>query len=264
MADKNKELVLAEEKAVATSEEQFDSGLGEMDESDFIIPRLNIAQPTTIDVDPADIGKLLLNLTGDCKNEMRVAIFRRTKSRSLFPEVYDPENKPLCRSYDSKVPAGDIEGAEPMCETCAKVEGDKDKFVCPYANWGADKTPPRCQESLDFLLIDLDTYIPMFFSCRSTATKAARKVVSTLNILTAAHKAKAFAFSVTLGTEKYKNGPTYIPTFSKPHLLEPDEIEILAGIWETLKTATVKDTTDESQASFQDAAKPAPKNDEQF
>lgn len=250
-----------EEHAVAPVQEPFDDGLGDMTEEDLIIPRLSINQPTTTGIEPADIGKLMVNLTGECNESMRIAIFTRNKSRTLFPEEYAADNKPLCRSFDNIKPA-QIEGQEPMCDTCEKIPGERNKYHCPYANWGADNTPPRCQESIDLLIIDLDTYVPMYFSCRSTAFKPAKKILSALKLMAGAKRVMGCAFGITLSTEKFKETAAYIPVFGKPTMLDPDEIETLAGIYETLKGVTsAEDMSDSSQV---DQAKPEEKEDEDF
>jgi len=223
-----------------------DTGLEEIESGDLIIPRLNISQPTTPDIEQDKVGKFLINVTGDDYDTMNVAIVKLTKSRILFPEKYKRDNEPLCRSHDFKTPADDIEGATPMDKTCELIPGDKKNHVCPYANWGSDNTPPRCQETWNFLLVDLDSYIPMWFSVKSTALKPMRKIVSAISMICKAKRLPMWAMSFNINIEKIVNdsGTFYVPKCTKPEILSEDEIVNMTDIRTDLLDVDIKDAVE--------------------
>lgn len=232
--------------AMAAHQEPFDNGLGELDAGDLIIPRLSITQPTTPDIDSANVGKFAINVTGDFLENMRVAMVKLTKSRILFPEKYKRDNDPLCRSHDFKFPANDIPGAEPMADSCQLIPGDKKKHVCPYANWGADNTPPRCQETWNLLIVDIDSYMPMWFSVKSTGLKPLRKIVSAVNMICTAKRLPMWALGFDMGMEKITNdsGTFYVPKFSSPTALAVDDFENMTAIRNQLVHVDIKDAVE--------------------
>lgn len=210
------EVAVAGQTAMAACQEPFDNGLGELDAGDLIIPRLSITQPTTPDIDAAQVGKFCVNITGDYQDAMRVALIKLSKSRILFPEKYKRDNDPLCRSHDFKFPANDIVGSEPMAKTCQLIPGDKKKHVCEYANWGSDGSAPRCQETWNLLIVDLDSYLVMWFSLKSTALKPLRKIVSAISMISTAKGLPMWGmgFDMKISMETNDSGKFYVPVFS--------------------------------------------------
>lgn len=221
----------------AATNEPFDSGLEALDRGDVIIPRLTITQPTTPDVDAANIGKFSVNITGDFYDGMKLVCIKLTKGRILWPEKYSKDNEPLCRSHNFSTPAGDIEGAEPMCHTCAVTpDTRRGEHACPYANWAVDKkgkpVAPRCQEVWNMLVLDLETYMPMYLSLKSTSIKPAKKLFSAINILSGARRIPlwGWSFGVTLKMESNDSGKFYVPIFTSPTAVSPEELEAMSGI----------------------------------
>jgi hypothetical protein len=220
----------------ANVNEPFDSGLEALDRGDVIIPRLTITQPSTPDIDAVNVGKFSVNITGDFYDNMRLVCIKLTKGRILWPEKYSKDNEPLCRSHNFQTPADDIEGAEPMCHTCAVTPGTKDEHECDYANWSADKKgkpiAPRCQEVWNLLVLDLETYMPMYLSLKSTSIKPAKKLFSAINILSGAKRVPlwGWAFGVTLKMESNDSGKFYVPIFTSPTAVSPEELEAMSGI----------------------------------
>jgi hypothetical protein len=232
--------------ALATIQEPFETGLESLDAGDLIIPRLTITQPTTPDIDTANVGKLCINVSGDFLDKMRVSLIKLTKSRILFPEKFKRDNEPLCRSHNFLVPANDIKDATPMCDTCGLVPGDTKKHVCPYANWGSDNTPPRCQEVWNLLIVDIDTYMPMFFSVKSTALKPLRKIVSAIQMVSMAKKIPMWGLQFEMTIEKTINdsGTFYTPVFSMLSALAKDDADNMAVIRQQLAGVDVNDISE--------------------
>lgn len=219
-----KDVAVAEERLPVAAPDHFDDGLGELDSSDLIIPRLIVAQANSPVPEDAK-GLLYCEVTGDAHEEMRLAVIKLTKSRILFPEKYSKGNEPLCRSYDFKSPADDIEGTKPMCDTCELLPGDKKKHKCEYANWGSGSTPPRCNEVWNLLVVDLESYLPMWFSLKSTALKPVRKIISAAKMRSAAKRIPVwgFAFDVIVETRQGDSGDSYVPAFSNLVELDPHD-----------------------------------------
>lgn len=255
-------LTTAPGNAMATG--PIETGLEELGAGDLIIPRLSITQPTTPDIANEQQGKFCVNITGDYQDTMRVALIKLSKSRILFPEKYKRDNDPLCRSHDFKMPANDIPNSEPMAASCGLIPGDKKKHVCEYANWGADNTPPRCQETWNLLIVDINTYMPMWFSVKSTALKPLRKIVSAVSMICQAKRLPMWSLGFDMAIEKTTNdsGTFYIPTFSGLTNLTPEDAANMDAIRAQLVNVDIKDAVEPDQ---QDAPPPAQQqDDEQF
>jgi len=246
----NKEVTVAEAKEIATQDNHFDDGLGALDQGDLIIPRLNIVQKTTPDADPESIGKLAINITGDATEEMKVVLIKFSKSRVLFPEKYSKDNEPLCRSHDFLFPANDIEGAEPMNDNCQLIPGDKKKRACEYANWGAKNEPPRCQEVWNMLIVDLENYMPMWLSLKSTALAPIRKMVSSISMISRAKRIPMWGmkFDIKVKFNESDSGDYYTPIFSGLSLLDADDAENMGLIRGELVDVDIKDLVEPEQA----------------
>jgi len=245
-------LVQATTNSVAVIPEQFETGLEALDAGDLIIPRLTVTQPSTPDVEADQIGKFYINITGDYYDKMRLVTLKLTKGRILWPEKYSKDNDPLCRSHNFATPANDIQGASPMSHSCQVIPGSKDHH-CPYANWSADKKgkpiAPRCQEIWNLLVLDLDSYMPMFLSLKSTSIKPLRRHFSAINILSQAKRVPMWhlAFDVALKMETNDSGKFYVPVFSSPGPVEKEEAEVLNGIRAQLATVDMR-AEDRSEA----------------
>jgi len=249
-AAETKEVAVTGTRAVAEYQEPFDNGLGELDAGDLIIPRMNITQPTSPDVPPDAVGKFYVNVTGDFQDAMKVAVIKLTKSRILFPEKYKRDNEPLCRSHDFRFPANDITGATPMADSCGLVPGDKKKHICEYANWSAGNEPPRCQEVWNLLIVDLNSYMPMWFSVKSTGLKPLRKIISAVSIISQAKRLPMWALGFDMAIEKTVNdsGTFYVPVFSGLSALEKEDADNMTAIRAQLVHAEVKDLAEQDTA----------------
>jgi len=254
--------------AVAAYQEPFDDGLGALDSGDLIIPRLIITQKTTPGIETENIGKFFINLTGEFFNSMRLTTLKLTKGRILWPNEYDKDNEPLCRSHDFAYPADDIQNATPMASSCGLLPGDPKKHVCPYADWTLDKKgkpkPPQCSELWNLLVLDLDSYMPMFFTVKSTGIKPAKKFYSAVNIIGKAKNIPMWnqEFTINLMVANFDSGPAYIPSFVGPKQLSAEESEVVNSI--RYQMADVDMRTDDA-ADNAPSTKPAePEEAEQF
>jgi len=266
MPSKN-EVATINETTTAASVYQgpVETGLEEMDAGDLIIPRMSITQPTTPDIDAANQGKFLVNITGDFQETMTAVLIKLSKSRILFPEKYKRDNAPLCRSHDFKVPANDIPGAEPMAKFCGLLPlapGEKkQKHACPYANWTVDDkgkpVPPRCQETWNTLIVDLESYMPMFFSLKSAALKPLRKIISAISMIARAKNVPMWSLKFDMALEKVTNdsGTFYIPTFNGLSALEKDDAENMAAIRQQLAGVVISENDAEPEAPPEAGAK---------
>jgi hypothetical protein len=243
-----------QQRDMTVNQEPFETGLEGLDQGDLIIPRLTITQPTTPDIDAANQGKFCINVTGDFADTMRVSMIKLSKSRSLFPEKYKRDNEPLCRSHDFKFPAGDIKGATVMAEHCGLLPiapGEKKaKHLCPYANWGANNEAPKCQEVWNLLIVDLATYMPMWFSLKSTALKPLRKIISAISMISQAKRIPMWGMQFDMALEKTVNdsGTFYVPIFNGLVNLPAVDAENMNLIRAQLAGVDIKDSTEQMTA----------------
>jgi len=238
----NKELATTEETLPSISPRpSFDDGLGEIGADDLIIPRLIVSQDQH-KLSPELTGRLYCDVTGDAKDKMKMVIIKFTKSRVLFPEKYKKDNDPLCRSHNFTMPADDIDGASPMSENCTS---------CEYAKWGKDNTPPSCQECWNMLVVDLDAYMPMWFTVKSKALKPTRKIISALKMRTGAKRLPVWnlSFDVAVDVSPGDSGDAYIPVFSGLAELSDDDKENMQIIHDQLVNEDVKDIAADNAGS---------------
>ena len=221
-----------EQTEVATAPPVFDDGLGDVTQADLIIPRLKVGQKQSAnDV----IGKLFIDITGDAMEEITLVVLKMQKSRVLFPEVFSRENEPLCKSDNNKTPNETEDGFVPMADNCS---------VCEYAKWGKSDNgkskPPRCNETWNFLVLEYDTFMPCWFSLKSTALKPARKIVSMLKMRGTAKKIPAWGFKFTASVKEISSaaGNSYIPAFSNLEELDKDDFESMTLIHNQLAGET--------------------------
>lgn len=232
----NKEVATVEKTTTAlATNEPFDDGLEALGQGDLIIPRLTIGQPQTDGILEEHKGMLLVNVTGEAASELKLVAIKLSKSRIMFPAKYKKDNDPLCRSHDFIVPADDIEGAEAMSEKCE---------TCKYSKWSKNEAPP-CNEVWNFLVIDTESYMPMWFSVKSTGIKGAKRLVSALKLMSQAKRLPLWGFGFVLSTQLQDDGnPYYIPVFSKPAALDSDELESMNMIRDQMQNADVKDSSE--------------------
>ena len=214
VAETTEKPVKEETSLAVQAAEPFDDGLGELSADDLIIPRIVVGQAQSQIPDEAK-GTLYCEVTGDMKSEMTMVIIKMSKSRVLFPGKFSRNSKPLCKSSNFIIP-DEIEDSEPMAVTCAE---------CKEAKWGTNRTPPRCNETWNLLVIDLESYTPAWFSLKSTMLKPVRKILSALKMRATAKRIPVwgFSFKVAIDVRSGTGGDSFVPVFS--NIKELDEAD---------------------------------------
>ena len=221
------------------------------------IPVLKIEQGTE------HPGELFSPDMGQYWDELTLALLKETKSRVLWPEDFDKENMPLCRSHNGVTPAGDIpedpESEEEdivflptMADTCEE---------CEYARWNKNKKgktkPPRCQDVRNLLVLDMESNVPFFYSVYSIAlspyNKQLRKPLALRKMALGAKRAKAglapahismFMFTLKTELDVRSSGSAYKPVFSDIAELDEDLKEFTGSVAMQLRKFTIRDTKD--------------------
>lgn len=256
-------------QALTTYQGPIETGLEAMDAGDMIIPRLTIIQPTTEGVTSETEGKLCIDLTGDYFDKMDMVLFVFKKTRCKMPDDFDRKSKPQCKSDDFISPSPDIEN--PFCTTCGLKplepgQKKKDqKHCCEYANFtsvnGVNKAP-KCKENWDMLLVDAETYMPMFWTVKSKALSPVRRMVSALNMLCSAKHISAWAMKFTVTVKQdpdTSKGRFYVPVLSSPVMLSPEDAANMAEIQKTLREVSIQA---DYSADPMDAPPPEPEVEE--
>jgi len=216
--------------------EPFDDGMGEITQDDLIIPRLKVGQKQS----PGDVaGKLFIDVTGDMVDEMQLVLLKLNKSRVLFPEDFSRDSEPLCKSQNFITP-----------ETSDKFTTMADKCSeCTYGKWAKSNSgkqkPPRCQETWNFLVLDFESYMPCWFSLKSTALKPARKIISMLKLRGTAKRIPAWGFKFTVNVDARigDSGDSYLPVFSALQELSTEDRRSMDLIHDQLAGETVEPDT---------------------
>lgn len=168
----SKALVPAGNQAVGAPLPRVDViGADTLDLSDVAMPRMRLRQPTSQFGEPSDAGKFLNTLTETFSPSISSVILRVSKGRVMFPDTFSKDSKPLCASDDGVHPRPVDGYQEGPCATC------------PYAQWGADSTPPACSLVYTYLASNVDDEdMPFLISAMRTSAKAAKKLNSLIKM----------------------------------------------------------------------------------
>lgn len=266
-------LTTAPGNAMATYQEPFETGLEAMDSGDSIIPRLTIVQPNKLDVTPETEGKMHISVLNEHREKMTLVLFGFAKSRCKMPDDFDRNSKPQCKSSNFITPDSDIEN--PLCDKCGLVplepgQNKRDqRHYCEYANFRKNdqgKTiAPKCKESWDMLVLDAETYMPMFWSARSTALAPTKRLTNAIKMIGLAKRIPAWGFKFDVSIKQdpdTSKGRFFIPDISAPSILSQEEFEVMNSIKAALGTVS-------AQADFSADSNDAPphaqqQDDEQF
>jgi hypothetical protein len=153
-------------------EERELTGVGNLDRSDQILPRLVLVQPTSR-LEDAEPGQFHNSVLGTYVPEFTAVLLRVQKQRVFWPEGYNAEQDPNCASDDNIKPREEFSGA--YADQCAG---------CPMAQWGEGDTPPQCSLVYAYLLVDTDAGMPSLISLTRTSARTAKQ----LNTLFAAYR----------------------------------------------------------------------------
>lgn len=195
--------------------DNFDDGLGELDQSELATPRLKINH---------ELGVFEDSLSGEQWETIKFIPLGVVPQRTYFDEDIDAETSVLCRSRDRKVgipdqdafpwdEASHVPGFEPGSETL-------DCATCPFSEWTekrGKRKAPACSEQLvmPLLLIDENdgSLGVMIFSAQRTSLGA-------LKAYAASFKAKqrplfTSIVEATLTPDKAGSNEYFRPKFKK-------------------------------------------------
>ena len=145
-------------------------GFENFDDSDLVIPRLSIVQPSSKEGTP---GTFRSNLTGEEKEQLRITPMTYSKGMVHWSEELG--NDPECRSNDALTPDPTIEN--PKHDRCHERIGNRLRPVCPYAVW-RDKEPPTCKMTYNLIAIEMESMRPFLVSLHGTSVRSAKKLIS--------------------------------------------------------------------------------------
>ena len=235
---------------VVTDQDSFLQDEAANDDGADYIPRVRLMQKGEF------IGKFHSEELAMEWKEMNLSLIKITDSRVLWPEEYDSDNQPLCRSHDGIVPACDIK-EDPEDDDSATLPGMSENCKdCAYAKWGRN-TPPRCQAVRDLLVLDLDSNIPFYISFSSTSLtplkKQLEKPLSFRKMALTASRAKAglppahscmFKFKMGAELRESKKGDSMIPVFSGIEILDEETQEFTVNVAFQLRNFTIRNIKD--------------------
>ena len=172
-----------ENEFIMTDEERTLLGLDEFDQSDMIIPRVRLAQPTS-QLGDASPGQFHNNLTGEAADAVTFIVIRSVKGRVLWPEGFERGQKPTCASDDSKKPREGGQYPGPCAE-------------CPAAQWGENHEAPACTLHYNYLAVDTASGLPFMASMARMSAKTAKQIITLLQTWGPSH-------ALTATSEKVK------------------------------------------------------------
>lgn len=186
---------------------------------DLIVPRLSLLQAMSAEVQ-----------TESGVSTARPGFFYN----SMTQEVYTP---PLAvvvvRTAKTAVFFGDTENGEEPCRSSDMLHGSVygECKTCPrnWACWsenGGRRIPPRCHETIAFLLIPPRSTAPLLFSCMKTGLPAARALVNQRRSVLSTFLRNWWDRPVLLGAKKLtgEKGFYYVPTLGFDAAHETDEV----------------------------------------
>jgi hypothetical protein len=210
---------------------------------DMTIPRRKIVQATTRDIDAKEAGKYLDVLSGVTTPQIDAVILKYGHTRALFAEGDFSSAGLVCASANGRVPRDNIEN--PVSQVC---DG------CPMAQWGEDRTPPKCSLGYTFLCVDTTDDSPFMITFSRTAFAAAKKLISGL----AMKRRPLFSWAVRMTTEIKQSdaGKWYQPKFAPLVLTDTDALQKYMEMYRGF--AAVELEADASVAQEETAQEEAP------
>ena len=139
-------------------------GMDGIGRDDLMVPRARVLQPTS--KLEGETGWFHFNLTGTAKKTVVAVLLRVQKGRVMW-DAEDLGAAPRCASDDDVMPR---QGDGYLFGPCAD---------CDQSRWGADKTPPPCSQTYNFLAADTeDDDAPFMISLSKTSLKHAKRILS--------------------------------------------------------------------------------------
>ncbi len=211
-------------------------------------------------------GKLFSEELAMVWDDITFCLVKITDSRVMWPEDYDEDNQPICRSHNGIVPACDIK-EDPEDDNSTLLPGMSKKCGadnCPYAKWTKGKKggseAPRCKAIRDLLVLDLESNIPFYLSLSSTALTPFKsqleKPLSFRKMALTATRSKAglppahscmFSFKIATDLRLSKKGDSYIPVFSDITELDDEVKEFTVQVSQQLQKFSIQNVRESSK-----------------
>jgi hypothetical protein len=194
-----------------------ETGIEGFDESDLVIPRMRIAQPTN--TQGWEPGKFVESLSEEAFPELTgVVALKIQKTRVFFESPGD--ERPRCASDDNVRPSPPPRVEDPISEACAD---------CPKSKWTEDefhaRQKPDCSEQYAFLIAHEG--MPYFVTFHGAALTATKKLITALVLRGKQKKLPIWGFSFDIGLKdvKFAQGHAYMPVFRNIQPVKKDEVE---------------------------------------
>ena len=153
------------------TKEGVPAGFEHFDESDLIIPRLGIVQPSSRNGTP---GTFRSNLTSEEWKEMRITPFTYRKGMVYWKDG-EELGDPICRSRDALTPDSKVD--KPQNPTCHTRTDGRLLPTCPRATWPEGDGKPDCAMTFDFLAMG-EGDKPFMISLRGMSVRSAKALIS--------------------------------------------------------------------------------------
>jgi len=218
-----------EEIALLNSLDLTPEGVENLKDGDVGMPaRLRVSsqnRPMQINDQPVTPGLWVNTLTGHIyEQDLHIVVLMyMLDTRVMWPEKFDSENSPVCKSNNGAMPDGENATA-PLpgpCNTCPMgqfVNGEK----------------PQCTRQRNFLVWVIETQEPAILTMQSTSLKSAR----TLTALAQRTGLRKSIFVSTI-TQSDSRGTWVVPTFIQGDPIVGKEILQLAQLKNELKNLVV-------------------------
>jgi len=162
-------------------EDLVGAGMEDFERADLIIPRY-MRRESLSKITEGELGWFINNVTRSAKEEIKAVLLRFTHGRAMF----DSKGNLMCSSDNAHTPRERFAGE--YAKTCAE---------CEHANWGKDRTRPKCPIMYNFLCWDLEEDTPFMLSMRGMSVRHAKRVLSEFKLR---FKSVLFARPVTISS----------------------------------------------------------------
>jgi len=156
------ELAVQGEQFPAIPDDLIGAGMEDFGRADLIVPRY-VKRESLSRMIEGELGWFINNVTRSAKAEIKAVMLRFTHGRARF----DDKGNLMCASNNSYSPMERF--ADGAAKTCSE---------CEYANWGKDRTRPKCPIQYNFLCWDLEEDTPFMLSMRGTSVRHAKRILS--------------------------------------------------------------------------------------
>lgn len=156
------ELAVQGEQLPGIPDDLIGAGMEDFGRADLIVPRY-VKRESLSKMTEGELGWFINNVTRSAKPEIKAVMLRFTHGRARF----DDRGNLMCASNNSYNPM------ERFADDAAKVCSG-----CEYANWGKDRTRPKCPIQYNFLCWDIEEDTPFMLSMRGTSVRHAKRILS--------------------------------------------------------------------------------------